>query len=187
MVILVALAALILTAPVPIRKEIIIDIKPLNYSEQEKIKLSIAVDLLSKIVNSEEYKQRVIHTNFPETRFDGYGVYHRVMSCRELSSFEDDNAMSFYVSMYNRENDIIGWTTFDANIVYTNRYYHSWYTPCQVAANLMHEWMHQLGFDHDDSKDWDIKGKTVPYAHNDIVMELCYLAEYNDLTPILDK
>ena len=82
-----------------------------------------------------------------------------------------NNTMDVELELYQQKTKTIGYTYPNTVRIWMNKKYFSRYTPVKVADNLMHEWMHKLGFTHEViwSKDRD---HSVPYAVGYIVEEL---------------
>ncbi len=140
-------------------------------------KLRLAFRALELVVNSTEFKERVI--NFKnaegERRFDSNRnltneeIYRMFMDGREVLLPQTPGEMNFYLRLYNRPwSRVIGYTYPDTNLININWKYFKTYRPSDVAANLAHEWTHKIGFDHKSAKERN----SVPYAIGYIVGEI---------------
>jgi len=152
-----------------------------NPAELDHLEQSRAV--LEKVVNSEEFKQRVIHFTYQgqETYVQNNGltnlqIYNDIMQGAEQlpTPTAANNTMDLYVQLYTSSwfgRNVIGYTDPSVHTIFMNTYFYDSATPGETAGNLMHEWMHKLGFDHDSSATAR-RPSSVPYAVGYIAEEL---------------
>ncbi len=81
-----------------------------------------------------------------------------------------NHVLDFWAATYYTRKGVIGYTNQSTKTVYMNTRFlnMSDYTAGDVAANILHEWMHKLGFDHD----FNSTGRrpcSVPYGSGNIV------------------
>lgn len=140
-------------------------------------KMQKAFVLLEHVVNSEEFKQRVLkfkNRNGKVAFASNKGltneqIYEVFMEGRETLQPNTPNEMNFYLNLYySRWSRVVGYTTPSTNTININSKYFYGYRPNEVAGNLAHEWTHKLGFDHTSASQWD----SAPYAIGNIVEEL---------------
>lgn len=140
-------------------------------------KIQTAFQVLEAVVNSDEFKDRVI--NFKNTKGDrSYAsnkgmtneeIYQAFMEGRETLQPNTPGEMNFYLRLYNRPwSKVIGYTTGDTNVININWKFFKNFKPNDVAGNLAHEWTHKIGFDHKSAAEHD----SAPYAIGYIVDEL---------------
>jgi hypothetical protein len=140
-------------------------------------KLEIAFSVMEEVVNSEEFKERVI--NFKNRQgqrkyasnkgLSNEQIYETFMEGREILQPDTPGEMNFYLRLYhNRWSRVIGYTSPNTNMISVNWKFFRNYRPNDVAGNLAHEWLHKLGFDHTSAAEHD----SVPYAIGYIVEEL---------------
>lgn len=155
-------------------------VKPMKltgFGTASKAKLQKAFDALEHVLNSEEFKEAVI--NFKnkkgERAFasnDGKSneeIYQLIMEGRETLQQNSPGEMNLYLKLYtNWFSRVIGYTTPSVNTINMNWKYFRYYTPGDVAGNLMHEWLHKLGFDHRSASEHD----SVPYAVGYLVEDM---------------
>lgn len=148
-----------------------------NYDEKSLKKVQKAFEIMEKVVNSEEFKNRVI--NFRNTKgerafasnkgLSNEEVYEIFMEGRETLQQETPGEMNFYLKMYNRTwSRVIGYTSPETNVINTNWKFFKNFTPDSVAGNLAHEWVHKIGFDHLSAAEHD----SAPYAIGEMVREM---------------
>lgn len=152
-----------------VKKVFTVRIVDLNYNKEQKLKLGQAQAVLEKIFNSEEYKQEVLKRKFTSTELSPQEIYEKLFAGAEALIPAVNYQMDLQVRMYYSWRRTVGYTYPSDMVVHTNSRFHNSYGVCQVASNLTHEWTHKMGFSHASARD----SKSVPYAHNDIIEELC--------------
>jgi hypothetical protein len=140
-------------------------------------KLNAAFQVLERVVNSEEFKDRVINfenkqgkREFASNRnLTNEEIYTLFMEGRETLQPNTPGVMNFYLKLYNRSwSRVIGYTSGNTNLININWKFFKNFTPAQVASNLAHEWTHKMGFDHKSAKEHD----SAPYAIGTIVGDI---------------
>lgn len=140
-------------------------------------KLQNAFRVLQAVVNSEEFKDRVI--NFRNEKCErqyasnkgltNEQIYQLFMEGRETLQQNTPGEMNYFLKLYNRPwSRVIGYTSGNTNLININWKFFKKYEPSDVAGNLAHEWIHKIGFDHKSAKEHD----SAPYAIGYIVEEL---------------
>lgn len=149
-----------------------------NFNETQEAKMLDAVERIKLVVNSIEFKERVIgHThNGKRTFFENNGltneeIYEQIMEAAETLIPEVDNEMDIDVTMYYKRSSTVGYTYPDTTRTWVNSRFFNGYTAGQVAANSVHEWTHKIGFGHSYYNSSD-RPYTVPYAIGGIIEEL---------------
>lgn len=148
-----------------------------GFSGDSLVKIQKAFEVLEKVVNSEEFKERVI--NFKNTKgqrafasnngLTNEEIFERFMDGRETLQPNTPGEMNYYLSLYNsRWSRVIGYTSASTNVININWKYFRTFKPNEVAGNLAHEWTHKIGFDHKSAAEHD----SAPYAIGYIVEEL---------------
>lgn len=155
-----------------------VKITPTNYTQAQKDKLAKAEILLAKVMNSPEFKQAVLaHPPFTHLVKNKAGmtnqqiwedIFRGAEALLPAVNYQMDLTVTMYFKMFSR---VVGWTTPNSMIVNTHSKYHNTFTPCQVAGNLFHEWLHKMGYDHKDENDLS----SVPYALGSLMVKHCNL------------
>jgi hypothetical protein len=159
-----------------------------GFDAQSMLKLEQAFQVLELVVNTEEFKDRVI--NFKNSKGlrlfasnngkSNEEVYEQFMEGRELLQPQTSGEMNFFLKLYyNRWSKVVGWTSPKTNVININWKFFKTYAAYEVAGNLAHEWVHKLGFDHRSAAEHD----SVPYAIGYIVEEMAqrYLVRQQQL------
>jgi hypothetical protein len=141
-----------------------------------------AVDLVEVIVNSQTFKEKVIgyiNTSGMRsfTRNEGLSneeVYLKLMEGKEVLDQATPGEMNLYIQQYNRWwSKVIGYTKIGTSKwIWVNWKFYKNFEASEMASNIVHEWIHLMGFYHDSASDHD----SVPYAVGYITRTL--VAEY---------
>ncbi len=149
-----------------------------DFSVQDEIKMEKAIERLKIVINSVAFKNRVLnHTyNGQKTFVDNEGltnqeIYDKVMLGSEVLIPGNDEEMDLDITLYYANNSVVGYTYPDTTRVWTNDKFFSTYTYAQVAQNVVHEWIHKLGFGHDYNRTTK-RNYSVPYAIGTIIKDL---------------
>lgn len=149
-----------------------------DFSAQQAQKMDEAIEKLVAIVNSEKFKQRVLnHTyNGVLTFVDNEGltnreIYERLMQGSETLNPAIDSEMDIDITLYYSNNSTVGYTYPNSERIWVNDKFFRSNSLGRVAANVIHEWTHKLGFDHDFNRTTR-RNYSVPYGIGTIVRQL---------------
>ncbi len=148
-----------------------------GFSGSSLQKLHSAFSFMEKVINSEEFKSRII--NFKNKRgerkfesnkgLSNEEIYEMFMEGREVLQMDTPGEINLFLKLYdNPMSRVIGYTTSKTNLININWKYFKHFKIPEVAANLTHEWTHKLGFGHTSAKEHD----SVPYAIGYIVRDM---------------
>ena len=149
----------------------------LGFGGENFHKMQQALQVLELILNSQEFKQRVLsfrnakgqRTFSSNQGLSNEQVYERIMMGAETLLPGTEGEVNLYLALYSeRWSRVVGYTKPSINRISINEKFFRNFTPAQIAGNLAHEWVHKLGFDHRSAKEYD----SVPYAIGDIVAQL---------------
>jgi hypothetical protein len=147
-----------------------VNVKLDNFNSAQEDKVLAAADLIEKVVASEEFKNGVLnHTyNGKKTYVDNGGfsnaqVYKAIVEGQEKLRPGTDNEMDLDLEVFTRSDTTVGYTMPNVIKVWMNSKFLNSYSPAQVTANMMHEWLHKLGFKHDHAKTPG-RSDSIPYA-----------------------
>jgi hypothetical protein len=129
-----------------------------------------AMNLVEIVVNSETFKEKVIgYINSSGmrhyTRNDGLSneeIYLKLMEGKEVLDQTTPGEMNLYLQQYNRWwSKVIGYTKIGkSKWIWLNWKFYKGFDASEMASNIVHEWIHLMGFYHDSASDHD----SVPYA-----------------------
>lgn len=151
----------------------------LNGTTTQKSKISAAIARMRKVIASEEFRTRILnHTyNGKKTFVDNGGltnlqIYDKLVAGAEKLYPVVNNAMDMDVQLYtNWFTSTVGYTYPNIDKIYMNTKFFNNYTSSQVAGNMMHEWLHKVGFSH-SSNYTSYRKYSVPYAIGYLMAEL---------------
>lgn len=150
-----------------------------NFNREQEEKVRKAVEIIKKVISMKEFRDRVLNYSYKgaDQFFENQGmtnaeVYQKLLDGAErIGNTTKNNTLDVELELYYQSTNTIGYTYPNTVRIWMNTKYFNKYTPIKVADNLMHEWMHKLGFTHAVtwSKDRD---HTVPYAIGYLIEEL---------------
>lgn len=152
-----------------------------NFNAEEIKKVNQAVNIIKKVINSDEFHDLVLEYNFKnEKRFNENNNYSNeeiyqliLLGAEIVGNRQANNTMDVELELYEDTSKTIGYTYPHTTRIWMNRKYFNRYTPAQVAGNLMHEWMHKLGFGHSHKWNKD-REHSVPYAIGYLIEDLAF-------------
>lgn len=167
-----------------------------GFSEEQKEKYIKASNLMCDIFNSKEFEQRVLNYfwTFDDQTITGFKnpvsegkhysqseIIDYIRSGCDLFNKERDEDIDLAVTLYNdRFGNTIGYTVPYSFHSWINLKFFGQYAVGDIAGNIAHEYMHNLGFTH--SQDYNETRKhTVPYAIGTIVRQIAQ--EYDNPQP----
>jgi hypothetical protein len=149
-----------------------------NFSSSQEAKIQSAEAKIRKVIGSEAFRTRVLNHSYGGVKkfVDNDGltnlqIYNKILKGAEKLKPTSNNAMDMGVKLYYENSSTVGYTmTSSSNINMNTKFFNS-YTSTQVTRNMMHEWLHKLGFGHavsySTSRDY-----SVPYGIGRIMEEL---------------
>lgn len=155
------------------------NLKMRNFSHEQEEKVKKAAEIIRKVVASEKFREKVLSYSHKGKKefvnnhgFSNAEIYQKIIDGAEIiGNKSKNNAMDVELELYHQATKTIGYTYPNTTRIWMNTKYFDKYTPEKVADNLMHEWMHKIGFTHEMAWDED-RDHSVPYAIGYIVEEL---------------
>lgn len=150
-----------------------------NFDDIQEQKVRKAIQIIKKVIASKEFKERILNYEHKGKKgfVDSDGltnaeVYNRIMEgAEQMGNTTKNNSMDVELELYHQKTNTIGYTYPNTVRIWMNKKYFSKYTPVKVADNLMHEWMHKLGFTHSVHYSEE-RDHSVPYAVGYLIEEL---------------
>lgn len=147
-----------------------VNVKLDNFNASQESKVLEASELIKRVIASEEFKDRILnHTyNGKKTFVDNGGltnaqIYKKILEGSEYLRPGADNEMDLDLEVFARADDTVGYTMTNSLKIFMNTKFLNANEPYEVTTNLMHEWLHKLGFRHAKAKTANRK-YSVPYA-----------------------
>lgn len=158
-------------APVPsaaLNFDVNVNMNNFNGTQQDKI--LTAAELIRKVVASDEFKNAILNHKYKgkKTFVDNGGltnaqIYKTIIEGSEKLNPGIDNQMDLNLTVYKANNMVVGYTYPTVFEIWMNSKFLNANTPAKVTTNMMHEWLHKLGFKHAAKKTANRK-YSVPYA-----------------------
>lgn len=151
-----------------------------RFSDREYLLISKAAEALEQVVNSSEFKQRVLDFSYngknefyQNAGLSNLEIYNRIQRAQEIGTFQDDYMMTLNLYRYRAPfwSKVLAYHIEFESRIYLNSRYLKWASVPQLANTIMHEWLHQLGFYH-DYRSTKYRPYSVPYAIGEIVEDI---------------
>jgi hypothetical protein len=149
-----------------------------DFAPDKEQKMLNAIERLKIVINSKEFKQRILDHKYQNKNsfVDNQGltneeIYEVLMLGAETLIPEKDGEMDVDITLYYKNNSTVGYTYPDTNRIWVNDKFFATYSLGKVAANVVHEWSHKVGFEHDFSRT-EKRNFSVPYGVGTIIREL---------------
>lgn len=154
------------------------NVTKLKMNSSQKRKIVAAEEIIKDVIATPEFRRRVLdhEYNGQKTYVDNGGltnaqIYKRILEGAETLQPAKNNRMDVVVALYYEDSNTVGYTTTLSKRINMNTKYFNKYRPINVSRNLMHEWLHKLGFKHavnySPSRD-----HSIPYAVAKIVQDI---------------
>lgn len=132
-----------------------------GFSEEQLEKYMKAVSKTQRVLNSERFKKKLLKLKLTNTRgFTNQQIYDKMMSGAENLDPIVDNEVDVFITMYYKNNRTVGYTYPSVKDTWVNSKFFNQYDEADIGCNLVHEWLHKLGFDHESASEHT----SVPYA-----------------------
>lgn len=155
-----------------------VQLKMNGFEANHEDKVLEAAELIKKVVATEEFKNAILNHTYKgkKTFVDNGGlsnakIYKKILEGSEKLNPGKDNTMNLTLVSYFESKNTVGYTYPSVMKVWMNRKYISEYAPARITTNMMHEWLHKVGFKHDVKKTPNRK-YSVPYAVGYLVADL---------------
>lgn len=154
-------------------------IKMINFYDEEETKIRRAARLIQQVINSEEFKEEILNHEFEGKRafannrgLSNRQIYQKIMDASEKLTPGKDHEMDLTLVAYLDEDAItVGYTYPNTRKIWMNRKYFGRNDAAEVTTNMVHEWLHKVGFDHASSPTPE-RRFSVPYSVGYIVRRL---------------
>lgn len=149
-----------------------------NMTRAQEAKVSEAERKIKAVLASEAFRSAILnHTFNGKKQFNNNKgltnaqIYQKILEGSEIKYTSKNNQMDMGIKLYYEDSTTVGYTNKSITFINCNTKFFNKYTASQVAHNMMHEWMHKIGFEHDvnysKSRDY-----SVPYAIGTIINKL---------------
>ena len=153
-----------------------------DFNSEQEVKMLRVIEKIKIAINSQEFKKRVLNYSYKkdefsyyfrrsETRFSNEAIYQKITTGAEILLPEEDSEIDIDVTMYFENSSTVGFTRKSTIRTYVNSKFFNPYSDAQVSRNVVHEWMHKLGFTHSSNRT-SLRRHSVPYAIGYIIEDL---------------
>ncbi len=154
------------------------NVNMIGFTAAQTTKYQAAIAIVKKVIGTEAFRTKVLnHIWSGATQFaNNLGrtnaqIYQTVLDAAETLQPAKNNTMDLGVKMYYENSTIIGFTNGSITYINVNTKFFDQFNAAEVAGNMMHEWMHKLGYDHDFSVTPQ-RPYSVPYAIGYLVRDI---------------
>ncbi|HXH32599.1 MAG TPA: hypothetical protein VNJ01_17510 [Bacteriovoracaceae bacterium] len=154
------------------------NVRPISMTSSQEDKLDKAADLIKRVIATEAFRNKVLnHTYGGKKTFKDNGgltnlqIYNKILAGAEKLQPSRDNEMDIEVELYYESANVVGYTMTGSKRIYMNTKFFNSYTSVNVSGNMMHEWLHKLGFKHAVNYTYS-RDFSIPYAIGNIVESL---------------
>jgi hypothetical protein len=141
-----------------------------NFSGQQERMVLEAAELIKQVVASEEFKRAILNHRWQGKKqfannngLSNKSIYKRILEASEHLNRGVDNTMNLNLVAYQANNRVVGYTYPNVMTVWMNKKFLNQRQPHEVTVNMMHEWLHKLGFGHSFNATPE-RPYSVPYA-----------------------
>jgi hypothetical protein len=149
-----------------------------NFTAAQEAKMKIILDKILIAINSKEFKEMVLNYQYQGQNtfvdndgMDNESIYETIMAGAEILKPEPDKVMDLDITMYYSIKNTVGYTYPDTLRIWINSKFYNSFTHAEAANNVVHEWLHKLGFSHSYSYN-AARDHSVPYAVGGIIEQL---------------
>lgn len=150
-----------------------------GFQSSHENKVNEAKELIKQVIASDEFKNEVLgHTYQGKRQFANSNglsneeIYKKILEGSENLTPGKNNQMDLHLEAYTDPKSItVGYTFKTAKKIWMNTKYLSMYPAAKITTNMVHEWLHKLGFGH-DADATKKRPYSVPYAVGYIVRDL---------------
>lgn len=154
------------------------NVTTIGTTSSQEAKIQAAENKIKDVIGSDEFRTAVLnHTyNGKKTFVDNGGltnaqIYQKILDGAETLQPSKNNRMDMSVKLYYQNSSTVGYTTTGSKTINMNTKYFNKYTASGVSHNMMHEWLHKLGFKHAVNYSTS-RNYTVPYAIGNLMGKL---------------
>jgi hypothetical protein len=159
-----------------------------GYQDERLEKLQKALELMARVLNSEEFKEGVVNYQFKRKHtfyyrrslfgryidqpYTNEQVYSMIMAAEEEVGNNQPHTIDLYLQLDEGSNGtVIGYGYPEAKEIYTYSIMFDKMTIEALASHYTHEWCHKLGFEHSFERAPN-REHSVPYAVGNLISKL---------------
>jgi hypothetical protein len=144
-----------------------------NFTAEQLERYTKAIELTEIVINSKRFKKKLLEMRLTNTNGKTNAqIYQMMMDGAEQRLPEIDNEVDVFITMYYKNNKVVGYTYPSTDKTWVNSKFFNKYSYASIAANLIHEWLHKLGFGHRSASEHTSVPYGVGYLVRDLIKEL---------------
>lgn len=156
-----------------------VNIDMIKLSKNREQKVSQAAEIIKEVVASDLFKEAVLNHEYlgKKQYADNNGlsnseIYLKILDGAERLNPVANNAMDLELELYtDMKSNTVGFTRSNHKRIWVNTKFFNIFPARSVASNLMHEWLHKLGFSH-AVKASKRRKNSVPYAVGKMIRKI---------------
>lgn len=150
-----------------------------NFTAEEAIKFRSAMVLLSKVLGSKEFRDRFLAASFRHNQGKSNGeILAEILSGKDKYNRIADQDLDVSISIYYKDNNVIGYTYSNSFFTYINRKFFSRFKLESICGNVFHEYLHNLGYRHPGTD-----RKSVPYVGGYLARDIAKRMKNDNMDP----
>lgn len=150
-----------------------------GFTPAQEDKINDASRLIKEVIASQEFKDKILNFKHKGKRqfannqgLSNEQIYQKILEGSEKFTPGKDNKMDLHLETYSDKKSItVGYTYKTVKEVWMNTKYLGMYPASKITTNMVHEWLHKVGFSHDMDQT-KVRPFSVPYAVGYIVRDL---------------
>lgn len=154
------------------------NVATVSMSSSQEAKIQTAEQKIRDVIGSDAFRTKVLNFTYNGVKrfYDNGGlsnleIYNKILAGAEKLRPSKNNAMDLGIKIYYQNSSVVGYTTTGSTYINMNTKFLNTYTSSQVSRNMMHEWLHKVGFKHAVSYSKS-RDSSVPYGIGRIMEEL---------------
>lgn len=149
-----------------------------DFNTEQYARMMDALNQLRIVINSKQFKERILNHQYQNKKtfvdnneLSNLEIYETIMLGAETLNPVPNQEIDINITLYYANNSTVGYTYPDTDKIWVNNKFFASYSLSKIAANIVHEWTHKLGFTHDFRRT-QRRNFSVPYGVGTIVQEL---------------
>lgn len=130
--------------------------KLVNFEAADVTRLQGGIEVFERVSNSAEFKDRVLNHTYDGVKqfvqnngLSNEQVYYTLLAGQETFNKVADSEANLTLELYYSPKNVVGYTYPNTNQIFMNTKYFRSFKAADIAGNMIHEWCHKIGFDHD--------------------------------------
>jgi hypothetical protein len=150
-----------------------------NFSDKERNKFNEALVKTEHALNHKEFDRRILAHKFEQQNSkSNYEILLMLKSGADKFNTLSDKDLDVYITLYYSRKNTIGYTYPNTYWTWINRKFFSSFNHASIGGNVVHEYVHNLGFGHRSPKDSNSVPYAIGYIVRDMILEMEKYGKY---------